>query len=271
MTTQAIHTRHTLTILTYLIIVLAAIASFGGLFWKNLYHDTAIIKMAWFGNDLVTFFLVVPLLILAIRWVQNGSSRACLGCLGLLAYVFYNYAFYLFGAAYNKFFLLYVALFSLSLFALVIGFIKINAGTIQKHFHPLIPVKWISLFLIFISLPLGVVEAGQCLQYIISDKAPEVPPLIFALDLSIVVPNTALAAVLLWRRHPWGYVLAVIMLIKAFTYGLVLSLSTTLIAGISKLGPWDPFLPFYLFVAAGGFLGSLVLLGSIKRQMPKTH
>jgi hypothetical protein len=90
--------------------------------------------------------------------------------------------------------------------------------------------------------------------------------LIFALDLSIVVPNTALAAVLLWRRHPWGLVLAIMMLVKAFAYGLVLSLSSTLIAGISKLGPWDPFLPFYLLVTVGSITGSLALLGKIKTQ-----
>jgi hypothetical protein len=258
-------------LLTATILVLASMASAGGLFWQDLYRDNASIKAAWFGNDLVTLVVVVPLLALALRQVQRGSERAYLVWLGLLAYVFYNYAFYLFGAAFNVFFLLYAALFSLSMFALVLGMLQLDIHLIQQLFRPNIPVKWVSVFLLFISLPLGIVEIGQCLTFIINGKPPEVPPLIFALDLSIVVPSTALAAVLLWRRHPWGLVLAVMMLVKAFTYGLVLSLSSTLIAGIYKLGPWDPFLPFYLLVALGGLTGSLVLLVKLKTEITYTR
>jgi hypothetical protein len=79
-----------------------------------------------------------------------------------------------------------------------------------------------------------------------------------------VVPNTALAAILLWRHNAWGYILGAMMLVKAFTYGVVLCISTALIAGFSLTGNWDPLMPFYVFVALGGLIGSLVLLGNLK-------
>jgi hypothetical protein len=252
--------------LTAIILVLATITSAGGLWLKDLYHDPDLIKAAWLGNDLVTLLVVVPLLAFVLWQVQRGSERAQLIWLGLLAYVFYNYAFYLFGAVFNKFFLLYAALFSLSMFSLILGLLQLDVRLIRQQFRPLIPVKWISLFLLFISLPLAVVEIGQCLNYILKGKNPDVPPLIFALDLSLVVPSTALAAVLLWRRHPWGIVLAGMMLVKAFTYGLVLSLSATLIGSSSQWGTQDPLLPFYVLVALGGLTGSLALLGSFKTE-----
>lgn len=243
---------------------LAAVASGGGLVIKGLYRDSAPIKIAWLGNDLVTFFVVVPLLLASLFYAQRGSERAQLVWMGLLGYMVYNYAFYLFGASFNLFFLLYVALFSLSICALVQGLASLNARRISKEFTRQTPVRGISVFLLFISIPLGIVEISQCLQFVLHGEVPEVPPLIFALDLSVVVPGTALAAVLLWRRRPWGYVLAAIMLVKAFTYGLVLSVATALVAGFRLGGAWDPLMPFYVFVASGGLMGILLLLRNLK-------
>lgn len=64
-----------------------------------------------------------------------------------------------------------------------------------------------------------------------------------------------------------GLVLAVIMLVKAYTNGLALSLSVALFAGSPDFGTAGPFLPFHLLVAFGGLTGSLVLLRNFK---PKT-
>jgi len=250
--------------LTIIIAILAAVAAAGGLSLAGLYRDSYPYKTAWLGNDLVTLLVVVPLLIISLVFSQRGSQRGKLVWLGLLSYLFYNYAFYLFGAAFNWFFLLYVALFSLAIYTLALGLYTLDVRGLSNNFRPETPRISISLFLLFVSLPLGIFEIGQCLNFIFTNKVPAVPSLIFALDLSIVVPNTVLAAILLWKKHPWGYVLSLIMLVKAFTYGLVLSLSTALIASFSLTSTWDPLMPFYVFVAFGGLIGSVVLLINLK-------
>jgi CHASE2 domain-containing sensor protein len=48
------------------------------------------------------------------------------------------------------------------------------------------------------------------------------------------------AAVLLWRRRSWGYVLATVLLVKGLTYPLAL-------VAMSVLGTWDPLTPAYVF------------------------
>ena len=255
--------------LTVIITGLAAVAALGGIFLENLYRDNAFFKTAWLGNDIVTLAVVIPLLILSLIFSQSGSQRAHLVWMGLLGYMFYNYAFYLFGAAFNAFFLLYVALFSLSGYALVLGLAALDVRSLSKQFQPEMPRKWLSVYLLFISLPLGIFEITQCLGFIFTGKLPPVPSLIFALDLAIVVPNTALAAILLWKQHPWGYVLGAIMLVKAFTYGLVLIVSTTLIALSDLNNGWDPLITFYVLVMVGGFTGSLVLLKHLKPHSNK--
>jgi hypothetical protein len=55
----------------------------------------------------------------ALLLAHRGSDRARLVWLGVLACNVYDYAFYLFSTAFNDFFLLYAALESLSLIALI--------------------------------------------------------------------------------------------------------------------------------------------------------
>ena len=47
--------------------------------------------------------------------------------------------------------------------------------------------------------------------------------LVAALDLSIMVPALTVGGIMLWRRHPWGYVIAVLAAIQASLYVLVLT------------------------------------------------
>lgn len=251
-------------ILSILIAALAIIAAVGGLTIPGLYNDSELIKSVWKGNDIVTLALVVPLFIITMLLTKRGSVHARLVWMGLLGYSLYNYAFYLFGAAFNKFFLLYVAIFTLSVYALIIGLSSINVDALTSGLAKTKAYKWISVYLLFIALPLGLFEVNQCINCIITGNSPTAPPLIFALDLSIIVPNTALAAILLWRGSASGYVLGTIMLVKAFTYGLVLSITTALVAGFRLSGSWDPLRPFYVFVTVGGFLCVSILLTKLK-------
>ncbi|KAA5539953.1 hypothetical protein [Adhaeribacter rhizoryzae] len=264
------HALHISRQLTLISTGLAGLAAAGGLGWPSLYLDKALFKLAWLGNDIVTLAVVVPLLLLALFFSHKGSQRAYLIWMGLLCYLFYNYAFYLFGAAFNVFFLLYVAIFTLSGYALILGLVALDVRGLSKQFKPETPRKWLSMYLFFISLPLGIFEITQCLGFVFTGNLPQPPSLIFALDLAIVVPNTALAAILLWKQHPWGYVLSIIMLVKAFTYGLVLTVSTTLISLSDLHVGWDPLMSFYVFVMVGGFIGSLILLNNLKPRFQQS-
>src|SRR5689334_20342185 len=90
-------------VLASAIAVLAAVASAGGLLIHRLYRDNTWVTAAWHGNDLVTLAAAVPLLIGGLVFARRGSQRAVLVWLGMLAYILYGYAFYLFGAAFNRF------------------------------------------------------------------------------------------------------------------------------------------------------------------------
>ena len=79
-----------------------------GLVFQDQSRDVEWIKATWFGNDWVTLVVAVPLLVIALVMARRGSVPGLLSWLGLVGYAVYNYAYYLFGAALNAFFLLYV-------------------------------------------------------------------------------------------------------------------------------------------------------------------
>jgi hypothetical protein len=251
--------------LTFSIAFLAGTASAAGLLVPNLYRDSDLFKTAWLANDFVTL-LLVPALLMAHSHHKAGNEKAYIVWLGLLLYMFYNYAFYLFGAAFNSFFVVYAALFSLSLYALLAGLSQFNATAGVRERYKLRHGKLIAIFLVLVALPLIVVELGQYLNFVMFGTEGEIPTLVLSLDLTIVIPNSLLAAVLLWRDNRWGVILGGMMLVKAFTYGLVLVLGAILIA-TRGIGAWDPLLPFYLFVSTGGFIFLQMLLKGIKPFM----
>lgn len=253
--------------ISLIIAPLAAITAAGGLLINGLYRDNAFVTTAWLANDTITLLVAVPLMVLSLWFVGKGSTRWQLVWMGMLAYMAYNYAFYLFGAAFNPFFVLYAALVALSVSALITGLGSLPVSVMAGQFSAKTPVKVLSIYIAFIALMLFMAEMSMIVNYLVTGALPETIKLtghptsvVFALDLSVVIPLSLVAAILLWKRHPWGYVTGMIMMLKGFTYGLVLTVGTIWLALSPAFGKWDPLLPFYVVLIIGGLTGNLILL-----------
>ncbi len=256
--------------LSIIIAFLAAAASTGGLFIKGLYRDNLLVTSGWYGNDLVTLLVAVPLLLGAIIFARRGSQRAQLVWLGMLDYMLYNYAFYLFGAAFNVFFPVYAAVFTLSIFALIFGLATLDTKSLCSKFRAKIPLKTIAAYMVFIAVGLSAVYLAQWIVFVVGGQLPQIVILtghptsvVFALDLSLVVPVFVLAAVWLRQRKPWGYALAIIANVKGAVYMLALCAVTLSVVrsgvsdDLSQLGLWA-------FIGLGSLLSVIVLLVNLK-------
>jgi hypothetical protein len=257
-------------VLSGIIAILTIVASAGGLLLNNLYQDNLFVTSGWYGNDLVTMFVAVPILITALFIAIRGSQRARLIWLGMLAYTLYNYAFYLFGAALNNFFLVYAILFALAILALIFGLTSLNVEEIVEQLNPNISVKWVGWYVFFVALFLGTFWIVLSLNYILTQEIPQIVTvvdghtnLIAALDLSMVVSFGLLDAIWLWRRKPWGYVLAVIWNVKGAIYMLALSAS---IVSAVRAGAAKDLLPIALWgsIGIGCLISSIYLLANLK-------
>ena len=256
-------------VLSAIIAILAIVASVGGLA-GNLYRDNTWATAGWLGNDLVTLAVAVPLLVVALILAVRGSQRAQLVWLAMVGYMLYNYAFYLFAAAFNRFFLIYVALFTLAIFALIFGLSKVDVNGISRQFRARTPVRWIAAFMLFFAVLLGGMWIAQALGSAVTGQVPQVvvdsghpTSVVFALDLSLLVPGMVLGATWLWRRDPWGYVLGTMVNVKAVTYALALIGMSAYAARAGVPGAWD-LAPLWAFLGAGNLIASALLLGNMR-------
>lgn len=196
---------------------------------RGLYYwDTVSSAAQMQANDLVMLVLGLPLLAISFWLAQRGSLRGQLLLAGTLGFILYTYITMCFGTAYNRLFLVYVALFSLSLFAFVLTMMSFDLPSLPARFSDKLPRGWIAGLLFFTAAFLTLAWLGR----IAATFAPgAVPPLenttsmfIQALDLGIIVPVCVLAGILLLRGQPWGYLLAAVGVMKFITMGVAVSL-----------------------------------------------
>jgi len=212
--------------LSLVIVLLAVPVHLLGLLAPQIYRDPALLLPQNLGTDVVTLCVAIPLLGIAAGAMRIGSLRARLLWLGALGYLVYAYGMYALGVRWNPLFLAYLTLFSLSFFALVIGLLGTDAAVVRSRATG-VPVRAVAAYLIAIAILVSGVwlkeEVGSLLQGTVpvSVQQFEAPTnIVHVFDLGLVLPAMVIAAVLLLRDRPWGYVLAGMLLVKASTIGL---------------------------------------------------
>jgi hypothetical protein len=260
--------------LSALIAILTVIATIGGLFVDGLYRDNNFATAAWQGTDVATLAIAVPLLIASLVFSLRGSVRSQLVWLGMLDYTLYNYAYYLFGAAFNRFFLIYVALFTLSIFALIFALAQVDVACIRERFRIQTPVRAIATYMVFVAAGIGGLWVAQSLSFVITGQVPPFivdvahpTSIVFALDLSLVVPFLILGAIWLWQRRGWGYVLAAILGVKGAVYMLAL-VAVSLAAAQAGFPDGLAQLPLWGLLGLGFILAMFFLLRNVR---PERH
>jgi hypothetical protein len=205
--------------LTGLMAVLALAAALAGLLIDGVYTGAASTAEMFRGYDLVTVLVVVPGLAVASFLAWRGSARAQLVAVSLVAYLVYTYAYYLFGTGFNDLFLLHAAIFATGLCALMLTLVDIDVRSVANRFDARTRVRPIAAILSTLGVALGGMWIYFAVDNAVTGQVPAGSQLVetdtmvhlgMALDLTLLVPLYTVAAVLLWRRHPWGYVLSAI-------------------------------------------------------------
>jgi hypothetical protein len=234
--------------------VLALLASLAGLLADGVYGEAESTAEMLRGYDLVTLVFVVPALVLSQLSARRGSDRAQLMWVGMLAYLGYSYAYYLFGVPFSDLFLLHAAVFSCSLFALVLTVSALDVQGIAARYSPRTPRRIVAAVLGLLAAALGGIWVYASIRFITTGELPVGSALVesdavvqlgLALDLTLLVPAYALAAVLLWRRAATGYVLAAVLLIAGTLHQVsymvaLLFQSTARLPGAVAFDPFEP-------------------------------
>jgi hypothetical protein len=165
------------------------------------------------GWDVFTLAVAVPAMLLAAVLVARGSFHGRLFAAGLFGYFFYQYLEYSVTWAFGPLFLLFVAIFASSLAGLVwlgVGIARDGAAGRFTEGFPGRPWAVLSVALASLLTLLWLQRIATALGGDLASAGlkGETTLTIQALDLGLLVPASLFIAVLAWRRHPYGYVLA---------------------------------------------------------------
>ncbi len=186
-----------------------ATASAVGVFATDwLYRDNALITATFRGQDMVTLVVAVPLLLVGLVLEMRGSPRGRVLWLGMLFYSMYAYLFYAVAAAFNQFFLLYVATFGLPLYALLFSVPAVDATRLGSAMSGRVARVVAITYTSVVAAGLGLLWVGISLSYLATEDVPQPivdsghpTGVVFAVDLVFIVPPMLLAAIWLAASH----------------------------------------------------------------------
>ncbi|HEX8682133.1 MAG TPA: hypothetical protein VF707_07465 [Ardenticatenaceae bacterium] len=232
------------------VVAFLAITASGGLFVEGLYRPFVQSDALLAGLPVQDFvsLLTAPLLLAAMVFTARGSRRAFVAWVGLLVYVAYYYAFYVFGFMYTAFYPLYLALVALSTFSFVGLLAGADAEAFREHASERMPVRFIGAVLAtpVLLVPLWV---SMIFKGIAAQQAGEID-LVFVLDLGFLIPAVLFTGVQIWRRRAVGYLLGGVLLVKSAISGVLLTAGS--LWGLYLGFPAGADIVMYLFLAVAG-------------------
>lgn len=247
-----------------------------GLFASGLYTDGAAVEAMFRGFDLVSLTVVAPLLAASLLPGWRDRPAVLLVRLSLLAYCIYNYAYYLFGPQPNAALLAHVAVFTASLYALVLTLVALDIAELPSHFRRQTPVRTIAVIILLLALPLAAIQISGLAGFALTGTVPDEPsqlvvPLEFTrvgavLDLSLLVPAYLLAAAWVRRRRAWGFLIATIVLVAGALHQL--SYMTAMLFQLAAEIPGAAFDIFEPAIVALFVAASILLLVNLRADDP---
>jgi len=220
------------------------------------------------AQDLVSLALVVPLLVWTGLRAGRGSLRGYLVWLGVLLFNGYNYVIYTLSIHFGPFFVVWVGVLGLTVYALIGGFAALDPGAVRVRVQRS-SMQVVGWFMIIVAALFAMVWLAQIVPAQLSGTVPAAvtdtgtpTSPVHVLDLGLFLPGMAIAGILLLRRQALGYVLGPPLLVfLALTAAPILV--TPLVEQVrGETANWWVTAPFAVFAAAAGW-AALRLLRAI--------
>ncbi len=214
-------------VMTLFLSVLTLFVSLMSILDESIYKDvlsagtiTKALLVSSKAQDMVFIPLALLLALLSVVFLKRPGYKTFITMLGLTGSFFYGYGLYAIKGQYTTLYLIYLAIFSLSIYSMVFGLLCFTPEFAVKTSLPKALRVGISIFLYSIVCMLGL----AWILGILPNIARHIPADTYAayvLDLGIVFPAIAIIATKLIRNKPYGNILSGVALGKAITVCLI--------------------------------------------------
>lgn len=230
------------------------------LYGRGAYANHSMLRAtSYMGADWAMLTIVVPLLLIASAFLKR-FPKSLLVCSGALMIVFYYSISLVFGAAFNHYFLLYTALFSISGFSF--GYSIYLSG--KTSWKPLGLYKkqnkyWGTAMFLFLAGASALIWLGMVIPAMINGDFSEFIDVnttepTFALDIGVIFPFFTVCGVALLKQKEFGYRFTPVLLTFYSLVGSMVAVQTIIQRGYGIEIP----LPQMI-----GLVASFITLGTI--------
>ena len=229
------------------------------IYGRGIYqHDSSFVATLSKGTDLISLFVSLPMLLVGYWLYRRGSMRGGIFLIGILLYFLYIGATYTFSVIFNSLFLVYVMLFSASLFAVLVAFTTFDIQNLASRVTSDMPHRGIAIFMfvaglgtlfLWLSELIGPITTGQAP----ANLGPYTTMFTHGFDSAVITPATVVTGIFLLQRKPLGYLLAAPLLILCAMVGLTV-ISQTIYQATEGIT-----FPIGVYI---GMIGSWVLMGA---------
>ena len=172
------------------------------------------------GWDVFTLLFAVPALLLALPGIARDRLGPKLFAIGILAYLFYQYLMYAMTWAFGPLFLLFIAIYALSLVAVAWLVSRVRVSELPARFGDRFPRRGMAVLSFVLAALLVVMWLGRIVPALKGDihgvLLGQTTMVVQALDLGLIVPLAIFTGVTAWRGSPMGYLLSSTVVVKAF-------------------------------------------------------
>jgi hypothetical protein len=229
------------------------------IYGRGLYRFDTIFSAATFkGVDVITLVLSVPLLAIAFILYRHNSLRGGLLLISSIPYFIYIGASMTFSAAFNRIFLLYVALLSISLFTFMVALTTIDLSTLSRHIMLGMTHRGIAILMFVAGIGTFILWLSELVNPMLTGSTPAnlgpyTTMFTHGFDSAIITPATVLTGIFLLQRKPLGYLFAAPLMVFCAQNGF-----TVMAATVSQTLEGIVF-PVGVYI---GMIGSWVVMGA---------
>lgn len=243
-----------LYIVTFIIIVLSIVTTLVGLLYTTggkafdfvnqygdtvkiygdgLYaHDSYFMAPIFRGTDFTIICFAIPSLIIAlILDVKKKTLKNRLFLTSVISIFTYYSASIAFGVTYNILHLIYIALFSASLFGLIIAMGSLDKKLVAESVRDKLPFKGIYVFLALTGIALIVAWFPDIINSLVAGRSLELievytTAVTYILDMGVIGPVALICLHQLKKRNGMGYILLEMLLTVCIIVGVMLPIQT---------------------------------------------
>lgn len=193
---------------------MTAAAAAGILLRADVYPTEELLK-SFFPNDIANLVIGVPILVVSMWLARRGKLIGLLCWPGALLYGFYNSVVPLLGLPYGVLFLPYLILTTLTAYTMIILVAAIDGEAVEQRYDGPVPARTAGAVVGIFAILFALRVIGLVIRAFIHHTTVDPQEIPLMITDFLVTPAWLIGGIMLWRRHPLGYVVGPGLLFQA--------------------------------------------------------